>query len=160
MITVTLDDAAFRTYLRELQARMGDLTRVMDGIGQVVAENAKGRFETRTDPNGQPWKVWAPSTRETYPYPGSPYVNPIDGPGNGKLLDRYGTMLSGLNHQATTDSVRIGFAEPYSTYHELGTRTMPRRGLLMSDPNASTLGATDEAAVIDVLNAFIQNLSR
>jgi hypothetical protein len=32
--------------------------------------------------------------------------------------------------------------------------------MLTADPNAGTLGATDEAAVIDVLNAFIQNLSR
>lgn len=160
MLTITLDDAAFRTYLRDLQDRMVDLTGVMEEIGGTLERNIQGRFETRTDPNGRPWKVWADSTRESYPFAGSPAAAGIDGPGNGKLLDRYGTMLDGLNYQANSDSVRIGFAQPYSTYHEYGTTKMPRRGMLTADPNAGTLGATDEAAVIDVLNAFIQNLSR
>ena len=160
MLTITLDDAAFRTYLRGLQGRMVDLTGVMEEIGGTLERNIQGRFETRTDSNGRPWKVWADSTRESYPFAGSPAAAGIDGPGNGKLLDRYGTMLDGLNNQANSDSVRIGFAQPYSTYHEYGTTKMPRRGMLTADPNAGTLGATDEAAVIDVLNAFIQNLSR
>jgi phage gpG-like protein len=158
MLTVNVDDAAFRTYLRDLQDRLGDLTPVMDTIGQAIVQNAKGRFETRTDPNGEPWKPWAPSTRRTYPFAGTPAAAGPDGAGNGRLLDRYGTMLSGLNHQANSDSVRIGFAEPYATYHEYGTRKMPRRGLLMGDPVAVTLGATDEATVIDILGAWVANL--
>jgi hypothetical protein len=35
---------------------------------------------------------------------------------------------------------------------------MPRRGMLMGDPVAVTLGATDEATVIDILGAWVANL--
>lgn len=157
MITITVEDAGFRAYLQEMQDRMGDLTPVMEEIGNTLEQNIRGRFETRTDPNGAPWKPWSPATRDSYPTPGSPAAS-TDGAGNGKLLDRYGTMLAGLNYQPNSDSVRIGFAQPYATYHEYGTSKMPRRGMLMGDPNAVTLGATDEATVIDILGAWVANL--
>jgi phage gpG-like protein len=158
MLTITVDDAGFRAYLQQMQDRMGDLTPVMDDIGNAMVQSTRGRFETRTDPNGAPWKPWAPSTRRTYPFAGTPAAAGPDGPGNSRLLDRYGTMLDGLNHQPNNNSVRIGFAQPYATYHEYGSSKMPRRGMLMGDPVAVTLGATDEATVIDILGAWVANL--
>ncbi len=155
MLTITVDDSAFRATMRRLQEGMADLTPVMEKIGYTLETNIRGRFDIKTDPNGQRWAPWADSTRETYPYPGSPFAK-TEGPGNGKLLDRYGTMFDGLNYEPSADSVRIGFAMPYAAYHEYGTQKMPRRGMLMADPNAGTLGAEDQAAVIDILNGFLQ----
>ena len=77
-------------------------------------------------------------------------------PKSDSLLDRYGTMFDGLNYEPSADSVRIGFTMTYAAYHEYGTQKMPRRGMLMADPNAGTLGSDDQAAAIDILNGFLQ----
>lgn len=150
MITVTIDDRAFHEYLSALGARMGDMTPAMDSIGNVLETRIRERFATRTDPQGAPWALWRPSTRENYPFPGSSAAAQL-GPGNARLLDRYGTMLDTLSYTADQSSVLIGFAQPYAAYHEWGTRYMARRGMLMADPDAGTLGDDDEKAVLDIL---------
>jgi phage virion morphogenesis protein len=160
MLTITVDDSAFRATMRRLQEGMSDLTPVMERIGGTLEANIQNRFETRTDPNGRPWKPWAKQTLATYPFAGTEYAKGDEGPGNGKLLDRYGTMLRGLNYQADSNSVRVGFAMPYASYHEFGTKKMPRRGMLMGNPEAGTLGQADERAVIDILNGFLQDLAK
>lgn len=160
MLTITIDDSAFRATMRRLQDGMSDLTPVMERIGYTLETNIQGRFETRTDPNGRPWKPWAEQTRATYPFPGTEYAKGDEGVGNGKLLDRYGRMLRGLSYQADSNSVRVGFDMPYATFHEFGTKNMPRRGMLMGNPDAGTLGKADERAVIDILNDFLQGLAK
>ena len=147
MIDIQTDDSAFRASLARLQSRLGNLTPVMQSIGMELESRISGRFESRTDPAGRAWAPWAQSTLETYP----------DG-GNRRLLDRYGDMLASLSHQATGNSVRIGFGQPYATFHEFGTTDMPRRGLLFADPDAGTLGDGDQDAVMDILGVWLAGL--
>ena len=64
-------------------------------------------------------------------------------------------MVRDVNHQADKTSVRIGFGQPYATYHEFGTKHMLRRGLLFADPNAGTLAKGDEDAVLDILSVWL-----
>ena len=116
----------------------------MEAIGAELEARVSGRFETESDPRGHPWAPWAPSTVEDYPKDG-----------NRRILDRYGDMLSSLSHQADADSVRVGFGDPVAAYHEWGTVHMPRRGLLMDDPDAGTLAPDDETAVLEILQTFI-----
>jgi len=147
MLTIKLDDSAFRADLASLyslSSRMGDLTPVMQDIGMIMESRISSRFETRTDPAGKRWSPWAPSTVKSYP-----------ADGNHQLLDRYGDMLLSLNHQATKDSVRIGFGKPYATYHEWGTKHMPRRGLLFSDPDAGSLAPDDEKSILDIIDTYM-----
>lgn len=144
MLTVNVNAAQVTDVLAQLAARMDDLSPAMAAIGQEMESRVSARFETETDPNGQPWAPWAQSTRDSYP------AN-----GNRRILDRYSVMLGSLNHQATADTARIGFGQPYAAYHEWGTKHMPRRGLLMDDPDAGTLSADDTAAVLDILNLFL-----
>lgn len=144
MLTIQTDDRVFRAPLETLYRRLGNLTPVMNSIGMELESRVSGRFETRTDPTGRAWAPWSPATVESYP-----------DDGNRKLLDRYGDMLLSLSHQATKDSVRVGFGQVYQTYHEYGTVTMPRRGLLFADPEAGTMGAGDEAAVLDIIGLYL-----
>ena len=159
MLTITVDDSAFRTYLKQLQKDLGDLYPVMDSIGNALETRVRQRFQTRTDPQGQPWSPWRESTQEGYPFPGSPAAA-VEGPGNGRLLDRHGTMLSLLSYNPDNTSVRIGFASEYAEYHEWGTVNMDRRGMLMADPDAGTLGENDEAAVLDILAVWLDDLAQ
>ncbi len=146
MLTITVQDAALRQYLASLDARLHDLTPALADVGYLLETNTRKRFGTATDPNGRKWEEWAESTRESYPKDG-----------NGKLLERYSTMLGSLSYQVEQGgrSVRVGFAQPYAVYHEWGTRKMPRRGLLMADPDAGTLGAQDLSDVLAIINTWI-----
>ena len=144
MLTITVEDRAFRSYLAELQGRLADLTPVMQSIGQELEGRISARFETETDPAGAPWAQWAPSTQKGYP-----------DDGNHRILDRYGDMLGSLNWDADASSVRVGFGQPYATFHEFGTKHMPRRGLLFDDPDAGTIVPGDERMVIELLEEWL-----
>lgn len=145
MLTVSISNTGVQDVLRELQARLGNLRPAMEAIGQELESRVSGRFETETDPNGHPWAPWAPATVASYP-----------DDGNRRILDRYGDMLGSLNHQADADSVRVGFGVDVAAYHEWGTVHMPRRGLLMDDPDAGTLAPDDEVAVLEILQTFLE----
>lgn len=75
--------------------------------------------------------------------------------GNKRLLDRTGDMLCSLNHQADRDSVTVGFGVDYAIYHEFGTKKMPRRGLVMGNPDESLLSGEDERNILDIHSIFI-----
>ena len=156
MLIITVEDSAFRAKLEKLQASMGNLTPVMSEIGDRLEEKVRQRFETRTDPNGVPWKPWAESTRDGYPWPNAKTKERLKyGPGNARLLDRHGDMLDSLNHQADANSVTVGFANDYAVFHEYGTKKMPRRGMLLGNPTQGSLGADDAADVLDIVNHWL-----
>lgn len=157
MLTITVEDSTVRAYLQELNARLANLTPVMSEIGATLEGNILQRFETRTDPSGTPWKPWAESTHANYPFPNSKSATRSKyGAGNARLLDRYGTMLGSLNHQADASSVTIGFANDYAVFHEYGTKHMPRRGMLLANPTQGSLGADDEADVLDIVTYWLE----
>ncbi|MDZ7655567.1 MAG: phage virion morphogenesis protein [Sulfurimicrobium sp.] len=140
-ITIEVNSRSVMDALNLLLRQSQDMHPVMDAIGQRMEERISARFETRTDPGGHAWSPWKPSTLKSYPKDG-----------NRTLLDRHGDMLDGLSHQADTNSVTIGFNVPYAFYHEHGTSKMARRGLLMADPDAGTLGQDDERDILDLLH--------
>jgi phage virion morphogenesis protein len=145
MISIEVQNGEVLDYLRRLQARMDDMTPVMDAIGQRLEEQISMRFENEADPDWRPWAYWSESTLRSYPEDG-----------NRRLLDRYGDMLRSLNHQAGSDYVLVGFGSDYAAYHEFGTKHMPRRGLLFSDPDSGQLGSDDEAAILDIVYSYLK----
>lgn len=155
MLTITVDDSAFRQYLSLLQERLGDLTEPMGDIGQALETRIRNRFESKTDPAGAAWAPWADSTLRSYPWPGSKAAENDDGPGEGQILIRYRALLQGISHEPDSTSVRVGFDQDYAKFHEFGTKKMPRRGLLFDDPDAGKLAADDERAVLDVLEHWL-----
>lgn len=154
MLTITVDDSAFRAHMQELQKRVENPTPVFNDIGNRMENAVRQRFATRTDPSGAPWKPWAASTHKSYPFPGKPAAKKY-GPGHARLLDRHGDMLGSLSYQASSTSVTIGLAQSYAVFHEYGTKRMPRRGLLTADPTQGRLGAADEAMVLDVITQWL-----
>lgn len=144
MLTVTVQSQEVKDMLAQLSARLTDMTPAMHGIGQELQNRVSSRFETETDPLGNRWAQWAQSTVDSYPHDG-----------NERILDRFGGMLESLNHQATEKATMVGFGDPVAAYHEWGTKHMPRRGLLMADPDRGTLAPADEAAVLAILSKFL-----
>ena len=154
MLTVQITDGAYQAHMQRLLGRLSDFTPVMEEIGGTLENLVLGRFQTRTDPSGTAWSPWKDSTLEGYPFPGTPAAA-VQGPGNGRLLDRYGTMIGDLSHQADSESVAVGLATTYAAFHEYGTRHMDRRGMLMADPEQGQLGTADEAAVLELLDEWL-----
>lgn len=140
MISIAVHDAGVLAYLHALRTRLDDLGPAMRAIGMEMESRVSTRFTTESDPSGQPWADWEPSTIASYP-----------SDGNARLLDRYGDGLDSLSHRADSHSATIGFGAPYMVYHEYGTVHMERRGLLTDDPEAGTLAAGDQAAVLAIL---------
>lgn len=64
-------------------------------------------------------------------------------------------MLEGLSSQADASSVRVGFDKGYATFHEFGTKHMPRRGLLFANAETGELAPDDAALVIDILQQHL-----
>jgi len=60
--TIRLDDTAILARLSEIAKRVDDMTPAMRGIGEVLVESTKQRFETSTGPDGQAWKPNALAT--------------------------------------------------------------------------------------------------
>lgn len=147
--SVQVRSEAVLEVLDRLRRGVADMRPVMDTIGMELEGRISGRFETETDPLGQAWEPWAPWTRANYPEDG-----------NGRILDRYGDMLASLTHSADSESTRVGFGDPKAVFHEWGTWKMPRRGLLFADPDAGELGAGDEAAILDILGVWLDDLVR
>ncbi len=153
MIDITTDTSGFDSSLQQLQKRMGNLRPVFADLGAMLENQIRDRRETLTDPSGERWAAWRPSTIATYPESG-----------RGKLLDRSGDMwdrtgpqwkVSGL---ASNIALRVGFDKDYPTYHEFGTDRMARRGLLFADPEKGELGAADEQAIDDVLQDWLDGV--
>ena len=147
MLTIHKDRDDITPALRELLGKLSDFSEPMAGIGQELESRISARFETQTDPAGHPWAPWKPSTKENYP-----------ADGHNRILDRYGDMLDSLSYQVqpNNNSVRIGFGQPYAVYHEWGSKHMPRRGILITNPDTATLSDVDTQAVMDILQKFLQ----
>lgn len=145
MITIGVQDAALLRAVNALQAHLQDLTQPMRDVGQALEGQVSQRFMTITDPNGGAWARLSKATLAQRAKNGT----------TGNILDEHGTMLQSLSWQSDKKTATVGFAQPYATYHEWGTKRMPRRGLLMANPDAGTLGAGDLELVLDVLADYL-----
>jgi len=143
-IKIEINSAAVLAAFNRLAALGHNPRPAFDAIGMALENNARKRFEAKTDPSGKAWAKWKPSTIKSYPKDG-----------NKKLLDRYGDMLASISYQIVDGGVAVGSGQPYAAYHEFGTTKMDRRGIFTAAPDAGLISAEDEAAILDILNAHL-----
>lgn len=168
MIDIQLDDREVRSALERLQARLADMTPVMKAIATALEAQVEKRFETATDPAGRPWAPLAASTLSAWLARGRGNRRKDGGltkKGRERLSSRRplydtGDLLGSLASSFTRSEARVGFGQPYAAYHEYGTKKMPRRGLLMADPQARTLGEADRQAVLEILAEAIESAAK
>jgi len=138
MLKITVDDREIMATLNRLQRRLGDLTPIMRGIATELEARVEARFERQIDPNGRRWAALKPATVARKKRKGA-------------ILYDSGDMQGSLNSAAGRTWAEVGFGQPYAAYHEWGTGKMPRRGLLLADPDRGTLGRGDRQAVRELL---------
>lgn len=149
MITIGVQDAALVRAVNALQGHLQDLTQPMRDVGQALEGQVSQRFMSMTDPNGEAWESLSKATLAQRAKNGT----------TGNTLDEHGTMLQSLSWQSNAKTATVGFGQPYAAYHEWGTKRMPRRGLLMANPDVGTLGADDLELVLDVLADYLSGAS-
>lgn len=150
-LVITVIDAQLQGALSRAVAQLERPRDLLDSIGGVLEQRVNLRFVSKTDPDGRAWAPLAQSTRANY-------ARKDKGRAQGSLLQRTGEMLSTLTHNTSDSSVDVGFSARKAAWHETGTRRMPRRGMLASDPTAGSLGEGDAQAVLAEVDAFIARL--
>ena len=165
-LQVEVDNTAL---LRVIDGAIEQLVRprqLMIEIGGKLEQNARLRFDTKTDPTGAAWPPLSPTTKAIYESEWFKARNPKFKNGiPGTLLDRTRQLLDSLGYNPGDDFVELGTSrrvpgksQPYwevGQLHEWGTVIMPRRGIFTADPKTGKLGAEDEADLLQLVNDAI-----
>ncbi len=127
--------------LAQLRGNLEDMTPAWQEAADELAARADRRFETKTDPAGNPWTPWSKRTRRLR-----------EKEGRGSLLEHTGLMRASLHGEGRKDGLVLGLGRSYAPYHETGTSRMPRRGIFLAqvDPEPA-LAPGDSQVVLDIL---------
>ncbi|SFF27449.1 phage virion morphogenesis (putative tail completion) protein [Fontimonas thermophila] len=169
MITLTLDDRDVQQALARLQARVSDMTPVMQQIGDALLDRTRQRFVTSTAPDGTPWQPNAPATIAAYlkPYGG---MRRKDGSLSKRgaaraaakkpLIGETRTLSRQFYVRADRHSVVLASTAPYAAIHQFGGRagrgrkvTIPARPFLPVAASGGWLGTGDRDVVLAILRA-------
>lgn len=161
-----LDDAALLAAIDRMLAVLAQPAELMREVGAKLETNAQQRFDSHTDPSGQPWAPLAWNTIQIYRSAWFIKRNPeFKGGIPGSLLQHTNALRRSLAFNAGDDWVEIGTlrtvpgrSQPtwqVGWLHETGTRTMPPRRILTADPATGTLGAGDQADVLAIVNGAL-----
>ncbi|PKP85827.1 MAG: phage virion morphogenesis protein [Alphaproteobacteria bacterium HGW-Alphaproteobacteria-2] len=113
MLRIDYNDAELQASLVRLGALLGNLTPVMQDLGEFLVASTKDRFPAGTAPDGTPWAPKSPTTLEAYRRRGDPAdPRPLFGP--------TGSLSRGIFAQADAGSVEWGSAMIYARVMQEG----------------------------------------
>ena len=105
-------------------------------MGQYFLDKAESGFRKEVDPYGKKWQPLSSATIDQKQRLGYPL----------KILTRTGTMRSSVRYQVKKKSVQIVIDTSYATFHQTGTRKIPKRQILPEN----RLSKTDERNIVDL----------
>lgn len=155
--TITYDDAEALAYLGQLSARLGDLTPVMQDLGEYLVTSTKGRFGTSTAPDGTPWAANSLTTLALY---GRMFKGAAKAVANKQPLIGESKRLSGEIHAlATASSVTVGSSMIYAGVQQFGAAKhslgpVSPWGNIPARPYLG-LSATDRGNVLDIVRGYL-----
>ena len=138
-VTIRIDDAALRTALAAMSAKLGNMQDVMDAIGSRLLNLARMGFLREQAPDGTPWKPLSNVTilarAKAKHWPG-----PIL-----RVRGARGGLFGSLNYKPGPTSVEIGAgwgeSAAYAAIHQFGGQagrghsvTIPARPYLPTSP--------------------------
>lgn len=127
----------------------GDLTPVLNGIGVILENSTRKRFETKTDPDGEKWADWKESTKKQRASYANKYATKKNKAKDlmGELMIDTRNLLDSITHHATNHSVAVGTNQQYAVHHQFGTKHMPARPIF-------GISAEDEGDIIAHLTDY------
>ena len=137
-IQIDLDDAELRAGLKQLAARIGDLTPFFRDVGEDLLNSTRERFGTQTSPAGVPWEALSPAYRKR------------KRKNRDKILTLDGSLRGTLTYAIAPNELRIGSPLIYGATHQFGR---PEAGI----PARPFLGLSDadREAILDALRDWL-----
>ena len=114
MFSVELKADTFTSGLVRLGAQLGDLTPVMEQIGEYMVMSTKERFKKGTSPEGAKWAPKSPTTLARY---GARKSNRID---PRPLFGPSGMLSSQIFHDAGPNQLEVGSNLIYAAVQQFG----------------------------------------
>lgn len=169
-IAITVQDEAVTKAINDLIQRMGNISPVMQAIGDDIVERTKQRFETSIGPDGTPWEPNSPATLDgTARKLGKSYFKKsgsLNKKGKAKLANKRPLIDTGLLHQqifptVSGNGLRITASQGYAAIHQFGGQagrgnkvTIPARPFLPIRQDGS-LYPQEQVLILDTLQSFL-----
>ena len=142
-LSIKIESVQMEAVLNELAARMGDLTPVMQTIGEIIVEQTDTAFETGVAPDG---KAWPASGRAL-------------ATGGQTLIDT-AVLRNSITVQATENQVEVGTNVLYAAIHQLGGKAgRGKKAIIPSRPFLPDQDSLDWLEVKATLQDFLQGAS-
>jgi len=165
-LNIELQDEQLLRAIDGLLQMLQQPRELLDEIGGKLESNVQLRWDSKTDPNGQPWAPLSPATVAIYESDWFVERNPeFKGGIPGSLLQRTNRLRQSLAYNVGPDWIDLGTSRQVpgksqptwqiGVLHEWGTKTMPRRGLLVADPDTGRLGAEDQGDVLAIVSRML-----
>jgi phage gpG-like protein len=105
---------------KKLGGKLADTSPLMEEVGQYLVSRIETGFKKEVDPYNKKWQPLSPATISEKERKGYPL----------KILTRTGTMRSSIRYTVKRKSVQIVVDTKYATFHQTGTRKMPKRQII------------------------------
>lgn len=118
MIRVEITSDEIETGLARISASLGDLTELMQDIGELLANSTEERFQEGAGPDGTPWAPKSQTTIDRYRTNESLGTNasiPFQ-----PLIGASRRLSSEIHYQVTARSVEIGSSLIYAAVQQFG----------------------------------------
>lgn len=131
MIKFRIDSSDAKLKLNKLIKELKRPRDMMQEVSDVIVEDIKNRIiKTKTDPDGNKWAPWAPSTREARVKDGTAALG---------LLYRNGDLARSITATMKgSKSFEISSDLEYAQYLQEGTAKMPARPFIGISKRAQT----------------------
>lgn len=120
---------------KKLGGKLTNTQPLMGEVGQYLVSTIDNSFRKEADPYNKKWQPLSPATISEKERKGYPL----------KILTRTGTMRSSVRYTVKNKSVQIVVDTSYATFHQTGTRKMPKRQIV-----PDRLSKTAQRDIIDL----------
>jgi phage gpG-like protein len=135
MIETYVDLSPTLKQFKKLGGKLTNPQPLLEEVGQYLVSTIDNSFRKEVDPYNKKWQPLSPATISEKERKGYPL----------KILTRTGTMRSSVRYQVKSKSVQIVVDTSYTTFHQTGTRKMPKRQIV-----PDKLSKTAQRDIIDL----------
>lgn len=120
MIETYVDIQPTLKRFKKLGGRLTNQQELMEDIGNYLVSGIGNSFKKEVDPYNKKWQQLSPATISEKERKGYPL----------KILTRTGKLRSSVRFVVNNKSVRIIVDSNYATFHQTGTKKIPKRQIL------------------------------
>lgn len=171
---ITVQDKGVQSALKALSTRINNMNPVLQTIGEGIVERTRRRFETSTDPAGQPWKPNSAATlailagrlsgqKSKVKKDGSLNASGQRSYANKKPLIADGNLRRQFTISAVNGTLTVSNTMKYAAIQQFGGKagrghkvTIPARPFLPVHQNG-TLYPKEQSEILKTINEYLMD---